>query len=80
MFSLFIKRNPLNKENRRPVSLLSHMSKVSKRLLNKQIEAFMSIKLSTKISGFRENYYRQWELTYMLEKWKKKEKKKKTIN
>ena len=32
------KKDPLNKENYRPVSLLSHMSKVFERLLHKQIE------------------------------------------
>ena len=32
------KKDPLNKENYRPVSLLSHMSKVFERLLYKQIE------------------------------------------
>ena len=60
------------------------MSKVFERLLHKQIETFMSNKLSNKLSGFRKNYntlsnklsgFRknyntQYCLTYMLEKWK----------
>ena len=50
--------------------LLSHMSKVFQRLLHKQIEIFMSNKLSNKLSGFRKNYNTQYFLTYMLEKWK----------
>ena len=64
MLSLFTKKGPLNKENCRPVSLLSHMSKVFERLLHKQIETFMSNKLSNKLSGFRRNYNTQYCLTY----------------
>ena len=52
------------------MSLLSHVSKVFQRLLHKQIETFMSNKLSNKLSGFRKNYNTQYFLTYMLEKWK----------
>ena len=65
---IYKKKDPLNKENYRPVSLLSHMSKVFERLLHKQIETFMSNKLSNKLSGFRKNYKTQYCLTYMLEK------------
>ena len=70
MLSLLTKKDPLNKENYRSVSLLSHMSKVFERLLHKQIETFMSNKLSNRLSGFRKNYNTQYCLTYMLEKWK----------
>ena len=70
MLSLFAKKDPFNKENYRPVSLLSHMSKVFERLLHKQIETFMSNKLSNKLSGFSKNCNTQYCLTYMLEKWK----------
>ena len=52
------------------MSLLSHMSKVFERLLYKQIETFMSNKLSIELYGFRKNYNAQYCLTYMLEKWK----------
>ena len=46
MFSLFTKeKDPLNKENHRPVSLLSHMSKDFETLLYKQIVTFMNSKL-----------------------------------
>ena len=62
MFSVFRKK--------RPVSLLLHMSKVFERLLDKQIETFMSNKLSIKLYGFRKNYNTQYCLTYMLEKLK----------
>ena len=60
MFSLFAKKDPLNEENYRPVSLLSHMSKVFERLLYKQIEAIMNNnELSIKLSCFRKNYNTQ---------------------
>ena len=38
---IFKKKDPLNKENYRPVSILSHMSKVFERLINKQIDSFI---------------------------------------
>ena len=56
MFSPFTKKDPNNKENYRPVSLLSHMSKVFERLLQKHIETFMNNKLSIKLFGSRKNY------------------------
>ena len=70
MFSPFTKKDPNNKENYRPVSLLSHMSKVFERLLQKQIETFMNNKLSIKLFGSRKNYNTQYCLTFILEKWK----------
>ena len=52
------------------MSLLSHIPKVSERLLYKQTETFMDNKLSIKLPGFRKKYNMQYCLTYMLEKWK----------
>ena len=49
MLSFFYKKDPLTKENYKPVSLLSHLSKAFERLLYKQSEKFMSNKLSTKL-------------------------------
>ena len=53
MSVLFPNKDPRSKENYRRVSLLSHMSKVFERLLNKETETFISNKLSTKLSGCR---------------------------
>ena len=50
------KKDPLSKEHYRPVSILSHMSKVFERL-------------SVKLCGFRKNHNTQYSLS-MLEKWK----------
>ena len=55
MYSLFTKKDPVNKENDRPVSLLSCKSKVFERLLYKHIETFISNELSTELSGFYKN-------------------------
>ena len=65
------KKDPLNEENFRLVGLLSRMSKVFEKLLNKQIETFMSNKLSTKLSGFRKNYNTQYCSTYICYKFGK---------
>ena len=46
------------------------MSKVFERLLYKQIENFMSKKVSSKFCGFHKNYSIQYSLIYILEKWK----------
>ena len=46
------------------------MSKVFEGLLYKQIETFLSNKLSITFSGFCKNYNTQYCLTYMLEKLK----------
>ena len=43
-FLTIYKNAPLNRENYRPVSLLSHMPKVFERLPYKQVEAFTSNK------------------------------------
>ena len=68
IFSLFTKKGSLNKENYRPVSLLSHMSKVFERLLYKQIETFINNKLSINLFNFCKNYNTQYCFSYMLEK------------
>ena len=43
---VFKKDDDLNKENYRPASILSHMSKVSKRIFYKQIDRLMTSKFS----------------------------------
>ena len=51
-----LQKDPLNKENYKPLSLLSLVSKVFERLLYKQIETIISNKLSAKLPGLRKNY------------------------
>ena len=40
---LFIKENPLKKENFRPLSLLTHITKVFERLIYKQIKNYIEL-------------------------------------
>ena len=67
----FKKKDDLDKENYRPVSVLSHVSKVFVRIMYQQIEEFMKDKLSNLLTGFRKNHNTQNCLMSMLERWKK---------
>ena len=68
---VFKKKDDLNKENYRPISVLSHVSKVFERVMYQQIEDFMKDKLSNLLIGFRKNHNTQHCLTNLLERWKK---------
>ena len=49
----------MNKENYRPISLLSHMSKVFERILLNQLNNFIKYKLSNIFTGFRKDHSAQ---------------------
>ena len=68
---VFKKDDDLNKVNYRPVSILSHMSKVFERIFYKQIDRFMTSKFSPFLCGFRKNHNSQYSLLKMIEVWKK---------
>ena len=53
---LFKKANPFDKTNYRPVSLLSHISKVFERLIYNQINEYIEPFLSKVLNGFRKNH------------------------
>ena len=67
---LYKRQDPLKKENYRPISLLSHVSKVFERILYAQINNYMQNKLSKYVTGFRKSHGTQHSLMIMLEKWK----------
>ena len=67
---IFKKNDDLDKENYRPVSILSHASKVFERIMYMQIDTFMRDKLSKLLTGFRKNHSTQHCLMSMLEMWK----------
>ena len=71
MTPLFKKLDCMNKENYRPVSLLSHISKVFERILYNQLNDFMKDKLSNILTGFRKGHSTQHSLLTMIEKWKR---------
>ena len=68
---VFKKDDDLNKENYRPVSILSHMSKVFERIFYKQIDRFMTSTFSAFLCDFRKNHNSQYSLLKMIEVWKK---------
>ena len=64
---IFKKNDDLDKENYRPVSILSHASKVFERIMYMQIDTFMRGKISKLLTGFRKNHSTQHCLMSMLE-------------
>ena len=67
---IFKKNDGLDKENYRPVSVSFNVSKVFERIIYSQIDAFMRVKLSNLLTGFRKNRSTQHCLMYMLQNWK----------
>ena len=67
---IFKKGNDNEKENYRPVSMLSTFSKVFEKLLFEQINDHMQSKFSKHLTGFRKNHSTQNSLLVMIEKWK----------
>ena len=70
LIPIYKKLDPLDKENHRPVSLLSHASKVFERIIHKQINTYMEDKISNYVTGFRKPHGSQHSLVIMLERWK----------
>ena len=66
---VFKKGNDNEKENYRPVSMLSTFSKLFEKLFE-QINDHMQSKLLKHLTGFRKNYRTQNALLVMIEKWK----------
>ena len=59
------------KENYRPVSILSALSKISEKLMLYQIDDYMRDKLSIYLCGFRKGMSAQHCLLLLVEKWRK---------
>ena len=68
---VFKKLDCMNKENYRPVSLLSHMSKVFERILYNQLHDFMKDKLCNILTVFRKGHCAQHSLLIITEKMEK---------
>ena len=65
------KGGSLMKENYRPISILPTISKLFERIIARQINEFMSNKLSSLLCGFRKRYSTQHALLRLIEKWRK---------
>ena len=68
---IFKKGDNLLKENYRPISILSHVSKIFEKLVFNQIEQYVETKFSKILTGFRKNHGTQNALIKMIELWKK---------
>ena len=68
---MFKKKDPLKKKNYRPVSILSGISKIFERLMQKQIVGYMDIFLSPYFCGYRKIFNTQQALLGLTENWKK---------
>ena len=67
---VFKKCNHLMKENYRPVSILSNISKVFERCINKQLSVFFENILSKYQCGFRKGFSAQHCLIPLIENWR----------
>ena len=67
---LFKKAVPFEKVNYRPVSLLSHVSKVYERIIFNQIGTYFELYFSSFLTGFYKKHNTQHSLLKMLELWK----------
>ena len=67
---LFKKGDPFDKTNYRPVSFLSHISKVFERIIYNQINEYIEPFLSKVLTGFCKNHNTQHFLLKMLENFK----------
>ena len=53
---IFKKNNDLEKENHRPISILSNVSKVFEKIMYKQIDTFLRDELSKLLTGLRKSH------------------------
>ena len=70
MTPVFKKEGELNKENDRPVSVLSHASMIFERIVFNQMNLFFESRFSPLLAGFRKNHSTQNVLPNMIKKWK----------
>ena len=58
-FPVYKKKDTLDKENHRAVSVLSHISKAFEIIMYKQIDDYMNDKLSPLLTGLKKNHNTQ---------------------
>ena len=68
---IYKKANPFEKDNYRPISILSNISKVFERTMHNQINNFIINKLSKYQCGFRKGFGTQQCLLAMIKKLRK---------
>ena len=68
---VFKKKDPLKKENYRPISILPAISKIFERFMQQQIVGYMENFLSPYLYGYRKIFNTQQALLASIENWKK---------
>ena len=68
---LYKKKDPLNKENYRPVSILPTISKIFERSMHNQLSSFMDNHFNPFLAAFRKGFGCQSTLLRLLEDWRK---------
>ena len=66
---VFKNKDPLNKTNYRPVSVLPIVTKLFEKIMQKQINGFISNCLLYYLCGYRKSYNTQQALLALVEKW-----------
>ena len=56
LMAIFEKKDDLDKDNYRPVSVLPHVSNVFERIMHHQINDYMKDKLLKQLTGFRKHH------------------------
>ena len=67
---IYKKKDPQAKESYRPMSVLPVLSKVFERLIEKQINSFITDYLSDLLCGYRQSFSPQHALTKLIESWR----------
>ena len=70
--TVYKKDDPFDKTNYRRISILPVLPKPFEHCLYDQIYEYIDIVLSKVQCGFRKGFSKQYSLTAMIEKWKKK--------
>ena len=68
---VYKKKSKISKDNYRPVSILSNISKIYERCIYDQIQLFFDSLLSKYLYGFRRGHNAQHSLISLIEKWRK---------
>ena len=68
---VFKKKDPLDKTNYRPISVLPPVLKIFEGLMQKQINGRIKNKLSPYLCGYRKCFSTQYALLSLIERWKK---------
>ena len=68
---VFKKKDPLNKENYKPVSVLPSISKIFEKLMQKPVYGFINNFLSPYLCDYRKGFSTRLALLSLMEKWEK---------